>query len=322
MMQGYYFANQVDDQARSQGREGSYLRTMFTSSAGTSWRRVKPPNTYRFSQCNVCSSGSSLEECSLHFHGPTSWFAPEGAHPNLYSIESAPNIVMATGNVGSHLDFHPDADCTYLSRDGGETWQDVADNTAIYEIGGTGGTIVMAQHRSEGPTSEIMFSLDQGACFHKVTLPEAMLVENIRVSPEESSNLFLILGTSCSKSSAHPDCSFTGGAFPPGLMYAIDLPSVVDGDWQECSLDEESSDYKIWEINDGKCLMGAKRSLKVRSQESFCADPPSFRPQVEVDSKCKCSYSDLECEFGYERVSESKCQHMKNIDIRETCPVR
>jgi hypothetical protein len=32
--------------------------------------------------------------------------------------------------VGAHLDFSPDADCTYLSRDGGLTWEDVADQTS------------------------------------------------------------------------------------------------------------------------------------------------------------------------------------------------
>ena len=33
---------------------------------------------------------------------------------------------MAVGNTGEFLDFAADAMCTWLSRDGGATWEDVA----------------------------------------------------------------------------------------------------------------------------------------------------------------------------------------------------
>jgi hypothetical protein len=36
--------------------------------------------------------------------------------------------VMAVGNTGEFLDFAADAMCTWLSRDGGATWEDVAPN--------------------------------------------------------------------------------------------------------------------------------------------------------------------------------------------------
>lgn len=35
---------------------------------------------------------------------------------------------MAVGNTGEFLDFAADAMCTWLSRDGGATWEDVAPN--------------------------------------------------------------------------------------------------------------------------------------------------------------------------------------------------
>jgi hypothetical protein len=46
--------------------------------------------------------------------------------PSFYSHENAPGIVMAVGNTGEFLDFAADAMCTWLSRDGGATWEDVA----------------------------------------------------------------------------------------------------------------------------------------------------------------------------------------------------
>ena len=35
---------------------------------------------------------------------------------------------MAVGNTGEYLEFAADTMCTWLSRDGGATWEDVAPN--------------------------------------------------------------------------------------------------------------------------------------------------------------------------------------------------
>ena len=40
----------------------------------------------------------------------------------MHTHWSAPGVVMAVGNVGEYLDMAADATCTFLSRDGGETW--------------------------------------------------------------------------------------------------------------------------------------------------------------------------------------------------------
>jgi hypothetical protein len=50
----------------------------------------------------------------------------------------------------------------------------------IYELGNNGGLIILSPHKLEGPTDAVFISPDQGACWHKVALPEAMSVENIR----------------------------------------------------------------------------------------------------------------------------------------------
>lgn len=45
-----------------------------------------------------------------------------GSMPQLHSHFSAPGVVMAVGNTGEFLDTSADVSCTYLSRDGGESW--------------------------------------------------------------------------------------------------------------------------------------------------------------------------------------------------------
>jgi len=311
---GFYFANQVHGSASS--TFFSFIKTKHTMNGGSSWDLISPPQSFRHSQCNTCTPGSSLKECSLHLHGPTSWLAPEGPHPHFYSLKSAPGLMLATGNVGSQLNFHPDADCTYMSRDGGDSWFDVADNTAIYEISNSGGTVVMASHRSEGPTNEISFSLDQGSCFHKVKLSQSMLVENIRVASDGESNIFYIIGSACIKSSSHPDCTFDGGSNAQGMLYVIDLPKLVGDEWKQCDINK---DYEKWDFN-GNCILGSKRSLSRRTSGSFCVNPMSKSPQVEVTESCTCTLNDVECEFGYIRTGNDTCMRIQDVTIENACP--
>lgn len=100
--------------------------------------------------------------------------------PVYYSHWNAPGVVMAVGNSGEHLDEARDAQCTWLSRNGGETWEDVAQGAHIYEFGDHGGIVVMAPHGTERPASNISFSLDEGRCWQTVQLAEAIDVSNIR----------------------------------------------------------------------------------------------------------------------------------------------
>lgn len=73
-----------------------------------------------------------------------------------------------TGNVapaGKGLDSTYRTICTWLSRDGGVTWQDVAPDAYLYvTISGTG-LLVMALHPNETPATEIRVSTDVGQCW-------------------------------------------------------------------------------------------------------------------------------------------------------------
>jgi len=54
---------------------------------------------------------------------------------------------MAAGNTGEFLDPAADATCTWLSRDGGFSWEDVADYAAIYEFGDHGSILLTARYQ-------------------------------------------------------------------------------------------------------------------------------------------------------------------------------
>ena len=138
---------------------------------------------------------------------------------------------MAVGNAGPHLDSAADSLCTWLSRDGGRSWTDVAPRASIYEFGNSGGVILSARHEADGPTDTISFSADggkerreerrrrevfffvsssskkkkdslvsflqtrqSGHCFHEVRLSEAIDVQNIRVEPDGAAHVFVVRG--------------------------------------------------------------------------------------------------------------------------------
>lgn len=172
---------------------------------------------------------------------------------------------MAVGNTGEYLEQAADAMCTWLSRDGGATWQDVMPYAGIYECalassmqdamklrlwrgaclpgllysdtlmkcpmpwvvhkhrscvpgrflqpglraliamqqdvqkcayvrsdayvgeagryGDHGGLLIVTKHETEGPAESVLFSIDQGTCWHEVGLEEAIDVGNIRRAP-------------------------------------------------------------------------------------------------------------------------------------------
>lgn len=317
---GVYLANAVDDEAlgpqsRSGARAAEFLRTKITYTGGSTWEQLGPPAAFRFSQCNTCTPGAEGGQCRLHLHGPTSWFAPEGPRPNVYASKSAPGLILATGNVGAHLDFGSAATCTYLSRDAGRTWEDVAGSPAIYEIGAHGDVVVMAAHKSVGPTDRVQFTLDQGSCWMDVKLPEAIAVDNIRVSPSGGGHVFVVHGQACVRTEEHPSCTFVGGEVPPSRMFVLDLKELMQGDWKECNTSPGSLDFEPWTMGGADtCLLGSKHTMQRRKRDVACVTPPDFKPQPPQVEACNCTEADIECEFGYQRV-EGKCAPIPGLEF-------
>ena len=142
---------------------GTTIHVQITFNGGGHWQDLAKPQHYRHGVCDQCANRGDRSSCKLHLHGPSSWHdgpgegrllphrlctqlqqpckhfhrgyprlqtvpSPAGGRPSFYSHENAPGIVMAVGNTGEFLEFAADAMCTWLSRDGGATWEDVAPN--------------------------------------------------------------------------------------------------------------------------------------------------------------------------------------------------
>jgi len=53
-------------------------------------------------------------------------------------------LILGTGSIGKYLSYRSDQVNTYMSRDGGLSWFEIAKGSHIYEIGDHGGVIVLA----------------------------------------------------------------------------------------------------------------------------------------------------------------------------------
>jgi hypothetical protein len=91
----------------------------------------------------------------LHFHGYTERYDSQAT----FSSPSVQGLIMAVGNVGETLAEYTDSD-TFLSRDGGFTWQEVHKDAHLWEFGDSESVLVIAN--DEEPTDFILFSTGEG----------------------------------------------------------------------------------------------------------------------------------------------------------------
>ena len=106
-------------------RLASQKKTYVTFNKGGKWQSVTPPDTDSHGKSIRCRSSLG---CSLHFHAASTQqrIAP------LYSFASSPGLIIANGNIGPFLDTNPAVTNTYLSRDGGKSWMEIAKGPHVY----------------------------------------------------------------------------------------------------------------------------------------------------------------------------------------------
>lgn len=101
--------------------------------------------------------------------------------------------MMAVGNVGESLAPYTDSD-TFLSRDGGFTWEEVYKDAHLWEFGDSGSVLIMVN--DEEPTDHVLFSTDEGISWREYKFTnEKMRVRSIVTVPMDTSRRFILMGT-------------------------------------------------------------------------------------------------------------------------------
>jgi hypothetical protein len=283
------------------GKTEAAVRTTISWDKGGEWHFLKPPLVDSKGKNFACAG---QPECNLHLHGNPDF----KLFPPYYSVPTATGLVIGVGNVGTSLRSEGDEVNTYLSRDGGVSWQETMVGPYIYEFGDHGGLVVMASTAVQ--TQILKFSWNEGGSWYEIDLSSSPLdVDNIVTSPNFTSTRFVLYGT-------------RGTA---GVIIDLDFSTLgqptCTGVWGAGS---SASDYEVWMPSDGRntgrnCLLGREVTYTRRRPTSECFNGEQYERKV-VKNPCDCSEEDYECEFGFRRKVDSKiCEHMGQFMEGTTC---
>jgi hypothetical protein len=157
------------------------IKTYISHNKGASWELIRAPQVDLKGAATNCFTE---DHCSLHLqmysHNPNH-------HAPPYSQESAVGVVMAVGNIGDKLEVEKGArKGTFLSRDGGVTWSEIAKVPLIYEFGDHGGLLVAAPNTAS--TREVRYSWNEGKTWQRLQVSEVpIFIENIIIEPKSTS---------------------------------------------------------------------------------------------------------------------------------------
>lgn len=168
--------------------------------------------------------------------------------------------MMAVGNVGESLAAYTDSD-TFLTRDGGFTWEEIRKDAHMYEFGDSGSVLVIAN--DEGPTEVVLYSTDEGKTWTEYAIGLSVRVRSIVTMTAETSRKFILFGhTGGGKAVAvHLDFSaITTRQCKWRLRFSFPCSKPDRFSIGKLSIDDPAhDDFELWspsEEREERCLFG------------------------------------------------------------------
>ncbi len=307
-LRGIYVASQLRGNATQDMKQiqPGDLQTLITFDQGGLWTPIQGPATDEdgnaIAECAAFGKNTA-KECSLHLSQQLSRKFPSTRSLPIMSSESAIGIVVASGNMGTHLKQHTNV---FVSADAGLSWHQVLKGSYFYNLGDHGGIIVAIKYyKTEGPTNELVYSTNEGITWKTIKFyKEPMKVYGLLTEPGENSTTFTVFGTSAK----------TRGV--DWVIITIDLRQAFardcnPDDYKEWSPTDGSVGDKSWNVlTDGSigkhrnCLLGRKQVFQRRMVNANCYNGhDDYSTLVKVEN-CGCDRSDYQCDFGFKRNTQ------------------
>ncbi|XP_073452018.1 VPS10 domain-containing receptor SorCS1 isoform X2 [Aquarana catesbeiana] len=268
-IKGMFLANKKID---------SQVKTFITYNKGRDWTLLQAPDVDLRGDPVNCV----LPYCSLHLHLKVS----ENPYTtgNIASRDTAPGIIVASGNIGSELTENEIS--MFISSDAGNTWRQIFEEEHSVLYLDQGGVLVAMKHTSL-PIRHLWLSFDEGRSWSKYTFTSnPLFVDGVLGEPGEETLIMTVFGHFGHRSEWQ--------------LVKVDYKSIFD---RRCN----PEDYLPWQLHSQgeACIMGAKRTYMKRRSERKCmqgryAGAMSSEP-------CVCTEADFECDYGYERHSNGQC---------------
>ncbi|GAA6014077.1 hypothetical protein JCM10207_000230 [Rhodosporidiobolus poonsookiae] len=262
------------------------LQTRITHNDGGRWKPLNAPVKDALGRNYECSGTN----CALHIHGYTERKDPRAT----YSSPSAVGLMLAVGNVGEHLVPYADSD-TFLTRDGGFTWEEVHKDAHMWEYGDQGSILILAN--DEDITDHVTYTLNEGLSWQDYSFGEPIRVKSIVTVPMDTSRRFILFGTKPDR----PEST---------VAVHLDFSSVSN---VKCKLDlanPNADDFELWspsEKRDEPCLFGEQTFYHRRIRDRTCFVGERLPQPAKIEKACACTEEDFECEFNYKRNARGDC---------------
>ncbi|KAJ7725948.1 hypothetical protein B0H16DRAFT_275953 [Mycena metata] len=262
------------------------LQSRITHNDGATWKPLVPPAKDSLGNNYACQSLS----CVLHVHGYTARTDPRAT----YSSPSIVGVIMVVGNVGKSLLPYDQSD-TFLSRDGGFTWEEVHKDAHLWEFGDSGSILIMAN--DEEPTDRVLFSTDEGLSWSEYQFAdEKMRVHTITTVPSGTSRRFNL----------HAYVPHSPGS----TVVHLDFTALTT---KQCVMSVEypgKDDFELWspsEERQEQCLFGRQTLYHRRVRSTNCVIGAQPQATARIIKNCTCIATDFECEFNHVRNYTGEC---------------
>jgi sortilin len=273
--------------------------SMITFNNGGSWQKLIPPT-------------GSCTSCSLHLHLSYSKTVNYNLNTLPLSTSNAVGMIIAHGTVGLSRNYASDNVNIVTSKDGGYTWtmHSQLNGTFSYGIGNYGNIMAIVRSGTIESSGTLWFSHDRGLCFQNEeidTTSAFKLSKGFIMDPKGLGMYAFAIGLEGTEINDN------------WKLIAIDFNSVLDS---TC----HSNDYMtVTEHNvSNTCILGYKRQYRITKPTSICKNDASYSPLPVKTIRCNCSYSDMECDFGFKRSQGSNgkftCAPDKSFNLSALCP--
>ncbi|KAI8915699.1 hypothetical protein EDD86DRAFT_196660 [Gorgonomyces haynaldii] len=274
-IQGVLLANRVMNAQVLGSGVSKAIESLISYDDASTWQSLVPPVQDSKGIPYHCQGKT---ECKLHLHS----FADNA---NNKQNNGTAGLLIAVGSVGEHLQDY-DLSSTFLTRDGGKSWKEVAKKPQKFAILNYGGLLVMMDDYE--PTNEIQYSWDLGRTWATFKFSGAPLrVQSIQAVEQWTS--CVIIGR-----------SVNSGTAPTTLVY-VDFSKLFS---RTCT----DSDFELWKpthFSDSGCFFGHQQQYRTRKADAVCRID-NFK-RVEQGAACECTLNDYECDYNFFRNDIGEC---------------
>lgn len=262
------------------------LESRITHNDGAEWSLLAPPERDNQGKKMECSgkNGRGTDQCALHIHS----YTEREDKKDTFGSQSAIGLMMAVGNVGDELKRKDDDSThTFITRDGGISWDEVMKGSFMWEYGDQGSIIVIVEESKS--TDVIYYTLDEGKTWTKYKFTDIeMQIDDISTVPSDTSRQFLLWGKEVGR-----------GASSDIFTVNLDFSGLKERQ-RQCELDEtgENDDYYLWEpkhpLQNDNCLFGHVAQYHRKRLEADCYNGRKIDHLHNIAKNCSCTRQDFE----------------------------